>query len=311
MLPMLPAKGPWPHPYYELEDQYVNVAFEDTDGRSHTVPVRQKTTGEGPPLVLIHGLMTSSYSFRYVLEPLAKRYRLFVPDLVGAGASGAPLDLVYSLDNVARFITAYVKKVTKETPYVIGNSLGGLYTLNAILQEDDAGRPPLARRFVLAHSPGYPFFRTKLLNAGMKIGLARLTARVSHSFARTFVAKNVHYAREDMMSEEEVKEYGRIFQSLDGARVFAKILAESIDPADHNRVIAKLRDRKEAGKPFPCPVQVLYARKDPMVPPEFGPLYHADIPGSELVWMEGVSHFMHVDGPEATVAHWLEFDKKA
>ena len=49
------------------------------------VDVHVRTFGHGPPLVCIHGLMTSSYSFRYVLEPLGERFTVHVPDLVGAG----------------------------------------------------------------------------------------------------------------------------------------------------------------------------------------------------------------------------------
>src|SRR5215813_2061653 len=116
---MLPAKGPWEHPYYAIEDAFLNVTFTDTTGATRSVGVRHKVTGDGPPLVLVHGLMTSSYSFRYVLEPLGRRYRVFAPDLVGAGLSDKPLDFHYSVDNVARFITAYIRSVSKEPVYLI------------------------------------------------------------------------------------------------------------------------------------------------------------------------------------------------
>src|SRR5438105_159291 len=115
---MLPEQGP-PHPYYAIDDSFVEVSFTDGAGETRRVRVRQKRVGEGRPLVLVHGLMTSSYSWRYVLEPLAKRYEVFAPDLLGAGASDRPGDLVYSVDNVARFVAAYVRAVAKEPPYVV------------------------------------------------------------------------------------------------------------------------------------------------------------------------------------------------
>lgn len=302
---MLPEKGPWSHPYYAIDDSFVEVSFADAEGTHRRVHVRHKTTGDGPPIVLVHGLMTSSYSWRYVLEPLGRRYRVLAPDLVGAGASDKPLDMKYSVENVARFIVAYVRTVAREPVYLIGNSLGGLYSVRALLM---AGDDPIARRFVLMHSPGYPLVRTRLLKTLLSApalgpGLAELVARTAHRFPEAFVARNVHYARKDMMSREECAEYGRLFETLDGARVFARILAESLDPEEHARVIAELRRR-----PLDCPVKLLFARKDVMVPPEFGPMYHADMPGSELVWMEDASHFLHVDAPERTVAQIMEFD---
>src|SRR5689334_747771 len=108
---MLPATGPWPHPYYELPDAYVEVAFTDAEGTARRVRARHKTVGDGPPLVLVHGLMTSSYSWRYVIEKLARGYRVFTPDLVGSGKTDKPSDLVYSVENIARFLAAYVRAV--------------------------------------------------------------------------------------------------------------------------------------------------------------------------------------------------------
>lgn len=310
---MLPAKGPWEHPYYAIEDTFLNVTFTDTSGRTHSIGVRHKVTGDGdgPPLVLVHGLMTSSYSFRYVLEPLGRRYRVFVPDLVGAGLSDKPLDFTYSVENVARFLAAYIRSVSREPVYLVGNSLGALYALRALML--DGPRPPLARRFLLMHAPGYPLVRTRLLSTifatrGLGPAAAALVARSAHRFPRAFVAKNVHYARKDMMSEEECAEYGRLFETLDGSRVFAKILEESLDPEEHGRIIAELRARKASRETLACPIKVLYARKDVMVPPSFGPRFHADLPGSELVWMHDASHLLQVDAPERTVTEITKFD---
>ncbi|MEA2748936.1 MAG: hypothetical protein QOI41_3079 [Myxococcales bacterium] len=312
---MLPAKGPWPHPYYEVPDAFVEVAFDDEEGHARRVNVRHKTLGKGPPLVLVHGLMTSSYSWRYVMEPLAKHYRVLVPDLVGSGATDKPLDLVYSVANVARFLAAYVRSVTAEPVYLVGNSLGGLYAVRALLDGAAHGRH-LARRFVLMHAPGYPSARTRTLNVLLGapvLGgvLASMVASVSHRWPTTFVAKNVHYLRNDMMSQEEAAEYGGLFSTMDGARVFARILHQSVDPHEHAKIIGELRARVTRGEAFPCPTRILYARKDVMVPAEFGPLYHADIPGSELVWMDDASHFLQVDAPERTVEQITSFDPDA
>ena len=43
--------------------------------------------------------------------------------------------LVYSVANIARFLTAYVRQIAKEPVYLVGNSLGGLYSVRALLDE--------------------------------------------------------------------------------------------------------------------------------------------------------------------------------
>lgn len=304
---LLPDKGPWEHSYYDVPDTRLDVMFADDEGRERVVGIRHKVVGsshaEARTLVLVHGLMTSSYSWRYLLAPLAKHYRVFAPDLLGSGASDKPLDFEYSVANMARFLAAYVRTVAKEPVYLVGNSLGGLYAIRMLLDD-----PALARRFVMMHSPGYPLTRTAASSVlfGTPLlgnGARELIARVAHRYPKWFISKNVHYARKDMMSHEETTEYGRIFDTIDHARVFAKILAESLTAKEHAALIARLRKA-----PPQLPIELLWAREDVMVPPAFGHEYHRDLPGSKIVWFDDASHFMHVDEPEKVVAELLAFD---
>ena len=77
----LPERPRLPHPYGEAAKQEVVVE----SGAFGSVRTRVVTYGPetAPPLLLVHGLMTSSYSWRYLLEPLGSKYRLYVPDLPG------------------------------------------------------------------------------------------------------------------------------------------------------------------------------------------------------------------------------------
>jgi 2-hydroxymuconate-semialdehyde hydrolase/2-hydroxy-6-oxo-octa-2,4-dienoate hydrolase len=246
--------------------------------------------------------MTSSYSWRYVIGPLSERYRVYAPDLVGSGATDSPADLVYSVGNVARFVAAYVRQLAVEAPFLVGNSLGGLYCLKALLD-----KPELACRFVLSHAPGYPMPRLGAMHAMLAFpGAATATAWMFHRFADSIVARSVRYRRRDMMSREEVREYARPLRTLDGTRVFVRTLRESLDPAEHASIVAELRRTR----PFPCPVLLLFARLDALVPPEFGPRFARDIPGSTLHWIDRSSHFTQVDQPVRTVAEIVGFDRR-
>ena len=74
------------HPYASSEAR--TIALKSSHFGDVNVHVR--VFGSGPPLLRLHGLMTSSYSFRYVLEPLGAKFTLYVPDLIGAGRSDKP-----------------------------------------------------------------------------------------------------------------------------------------------------------------------------------------------------------------------------
>lgn len=294
----LPARGPWFHGYFETPSETLAVSFRDTAGRDWTVQTHHKVTGAGPPLILVHGLMTTSYSWRFVIAELARHYRVYVPDLVGAGETDKPTDLVYSVANVGRYLAAYVRAIGAAPAYVVGNSLGGLHSANAIFND-----PAIARRFILIHSPGYPSLRTRFAGPALKVvgwALPGLLRRMP----RFVVSRNVHYGRADMLSEEEVTEYAKLFATREGCRAFVRILKESLSLEEHGAFMAALR----AKRPFPVPALCLFSRKDVLVPPEFGPLWAADL-GAPLHWIEDASHFIHVDQPRKVVEEILAFDE--
>lgn len=135
------------HSYFDLESIEVTVKHPD---RKAGINIHCKISGNGSPLLLIHGLMTSGYSFRYIISELAKKYRVFVPDLPGAGRSQAPLDLSMSPESVAKFLNALVDTLQIEEPYIVGNSLGGYQALwFATLFPDQV------RKLVVIHAPGF------------------------------------------------------------------------------------------------------------------------------------------------------------
>jgi len=63
-------------------------------------------TGEGDPIVFLHGNPTSSYLWRNVIPPLAGEGRCLAPDLIGMGKSGKP-DIGYHFLDHARYLDAW------------------------------------------------------------------------------------------------------------------------------------------------------------------------------------------------------------
>ena len=237
--------------------------------------------------------MTSSYSFRYVLEPLGARYRVVVPDLPGCGRSECPDAARYSAPALARWVIELVDALGIRGCDAIGNSMGGYLCLRAVLDD-----PGVFSRLVDVHSPGIPeprLWALRVLTAipGVRAGLARFVRRDPRRWAH----RNVHYRDETLKSLEEAEEYGAPLGTPAGARAFTRYLAETLDPSDMGDFVRTLERRRDAGQAFPVPLLLLYSRQDPMVPPRVGEALSALLPGVPLVWLEGSSHFAHVDTP--------------
>jgi pimeloyl-ACP methyl ester carboxylesterase len=157
--------------------------------------------------------------------------------------------------------------------------------------------PGAMRRLVNLHSPGLPTPRMHALSAAFAIlpRPASVLGRLVRWNPERWVHKNVHYYDETLKSREEHREYARGLLDDGGIEAFAGNLSETLDASEMARFERNLR---ELGK-FPIPLQLVYAERDPMVPPSVGERLSTLLPDARFERLSAASHFAHVDAPEA------------
>lgn len=295
-IPALPTR---PHPYFEAPARAVTT----TSRGLGALRIHVREVGSGPPLLLIHGLMTTSYSWRYVIAPLSRHYRLVMPDLPGCGRSEAPPDGAYGPAALAGWIGDLQDALGIAGCAAIGNSMGGYLCLRHAL-----ARPGAFSRLVDIHSPAFPDGKLDLLAALLRApGTRALAAWLARRSPLRWAHRNVHYHDETLKSLEEAHEYGDPLATREGGRAFAAYLAETMAPGQMREFTRDLASRKGRGEAFPTPLLLLYAKRDPLVPPSNGERLSVLIPEAKLTWVAETSHFMHVDSPDRVVAEVLPF----
>src|SRR5881394_2219411 len=121
-------------------------AMEHIDIHGHTVGYR--LAGEGPAILLIHGLALSSATWKYVIPALAERHTVVAPDLLGHGESAKPRG-DYSLGAHASGIRDLLLGLNIARASVVGHSLGGGIAMQFAYQF-----PERCERLVLVSSGG-------------------------------------------------------------------------------------------------------------------------------------------------------------
>ena len=103
--------------------------------------MRYLSCGAGPPLLLIHGLLGYSFSWRLNLKALAQRRTVYAPDLVGAGFSERPAKLDCTLRANASRLARFLELLGVANCDVLGTSYGGAIAivLAAMLAEKEPG----------------------------------------------------------------------------------------------------------------------------------------------------------------------------
>ena len=83
-----------------------------------------RIAGKGPALLLVHGMAGSSETWRHVMPPLAERYTVLAPDLLGQGESDKPRG-DYSLGAHANTLRDLLDALVHKRATIVGQSLGG------------------------------------------------------------------------------------------------------------------------------------------------------------------------------------------
>jgi pimeloyl-ACP methyl ester carboxylesterase len=90
-----------------------------------------KTTGNGPTIILLHGIATSSASWNNLVPYLRNNFSCITIDLLGFGQSPKPNWYAYTPDEHVKNIQYTIKKLKLKEPYVlVGHSMGGLLALH-------------------------------------------------------------------------------------------------------------------------------------------------------------------------------------
>lgn len=117
----------------------------ELDGAVHV----EEYDGDGPTMLLVHGLGGSLLNWRAVAPGLARRQRVRAIDLRGHGRTAMPRDA--SLDENLALLARYIEREVGHSVTLMGNSMGGLLSLLLA-----SSRPDLVERLVLVN-PAMPW----------------------------------------------------------------------------------------------------------------------------------------------------------
>jgi pimeloyl-ACP methyl ester carboxylesterase len=260
---------------------------------------RVEGTGEGDPVLYLHGFPTSSFDLRHALPTLTKRRRVVVHDHLGFGLSEKPVDYSYSLLEQAEVAIGVWKALGIERGHVVAHDYG-----TSVATE-------LCARAVRGVLP-FRMSSVTFCNGSMLLELARLrvTQRllrhqtIGPLFARlasyrTFRAQMRRIlARPDSVSERELELHWWLISS-GGGRLRLPRISTYLDERVRfrERWIGSLGQLSAVG----VPVRVVWARRDPIAVASIAERV-AQMAGTTPRWLEDLGHYPMLEAPE----RWAE-----
>jgi pimeloyl-ACP methyl ester carboxylesterase len=249
-----------------------------------------------PPLVLVHGFLTWSLTWRHLHPVLAETHRVVMVDLPGCGRSPGPRRRQWTATHACRLLAALFDAMELDAPTLVGSQLGG--SLAAWFTVEHPGR---VRRLVVMAAG-------VLGETTSNLALYRTLAApiVGPLFARAFphrpFARRWAWAhgRQHPPDPEVVAEYHRHLRERGAVMArFGLGVRHSYGPS-FDALAGPLRA-------VAVPTLLIYGAEDRLVPPTTGRRFAELVPHARLVLLPGCGDFPQEEAPAAVLSALSDF----
>lgn len=235
--------------------------------------------GSGPVVVLVHGLGSRKEDWLPVLEPLAKKYRLLVPDQIGFGKSEKPL-LDYSVQTYVDFLNEFLRQLKVEKTSLVGESLGGWISALYAVELGEGAHLTAVEKLVLVDA------------AGLKQDAAIPNLNPSSLATMRGVMEAVFYDT-SWLNEDALRKIFTDKLSVHDSYTVRSFLG--------NPMIATERVDDRLAK-IKIPTLVVWGKQDKLIPVAMGERYTGGIAGAKLVSFDKCGHVPPIEKTEEFVA---------
>ncbi len=248
------------------------------------IEVAHKITGNGPPLILIHGIGARKTAFDRLTEALADRFTVVAFDLRGHGDSPLPT-VPFGLDDLVDDLEALHDRLVLGPAHVAGHSLGGM-----IGPAYARRRPDRVRSLGLWSTAA---FRTAEDSARVRAVVARMRAEGIGPTLDTLTAR--WFTDAFAAARPEVIAWRKAQVTATPAEVFLTVF----DIYAATEMAPWLAEVK-------VPAQVITGEMDGGCPPRLNARI-ADALGAELVVLPALRHAILIEDTPAVAPHVRRF----
>jgi pimeloyl-ACP methyl ester carboxylesterase len=230
--------------------------------------------GQGPVVILLHGLGSNAGIWANNIAPLAAHYHVYAPDQIGFGHSDKPL-LDYKIQTFVEFLQGFMESQNIGKAALVGNSLGGW-----IAADFTAQHPDLVSNLVLVNS------------AGLRFGQGPIPDLNPSSLAGMRLVLELIFYNKQMVTDELVRyAFMNHLKDNDGYTIQRTLAGFARDQFEESKLAA-----------IHTPTLIIWGRNDELIPLAKGEQFHQGIAGSKLAVIDQCGHVPELEKP-------AEFDR--
>lgn len=243
--------------------------------------INYEVSGEGKPVVLVHGWLTNLDTMKPLQNHLSKNFKVYNLDVIGFGKSDLP-KAPLTTEDFANFLNDFLNALNIENPILIGHSNGGRMIINL------AGRNlRKINKIVLIDSAGIvPKRKPKYY---IRVYTYKTLKNITKIFPKTEMFNNI---RERMLGKFGSSDY------KNSPEVLRKTMSIIVN-----------EDQKSIMPNIKVPTLIIWGEKDTATPLEDAKTMEKLIPDSGLVVYPGRTHFAYLEELRSVLVVLDEFLK--
>ncbi len=265
----------------------------------HGHEVAYRRGGQGPVLLLLHGIAGSSGTWIPAMRLLQHDHTVLAPDFIGHGKSAKPLG-DYSLGNHASAMRDLLELLGIDRVTVVGQSFGGGVAMQFAYQF-----PERCERLVLVDAGGLGREVSWMLRAMTLPAAEYVMPIIFPAFARSWGDSVSRFLRDRGIRHDRAAEMWRSYRSLtdpEKRQAFVRTMRAVIDPRGQT---VSAGDRLYLTAHMPT--LIVWGDQDKIIPVVHAHEAHEAIPNSRLELLEGVGHFPQAEDPVRFVRILVDF----
>ncbi|MBD2481438.1 alpha/beta fold hydrolase [Planktothrix sp. FACHB-1365] len=256
-----------------------------------TIYIHQGTGGT--PILLIHGFDSSSFEYRRLLPLLATEQETWSLDILGFGFTERGAEFQFKRSEIMTHLYSFWETLINQPVILVGASMGGAVALDFALWY-----PAAVKSIVLLDS------------AGMKPG----------PVMGKFLLPPFDYLATEFLRNPKVRQaisesayFDKSFASLD-AQLCAALHLEAMG---WNQALIRFSKTGGYGKfgkelnDIQQPTLILWGDNDKILGTADAYKFEKAIPHSQLIWIKNSGHVPHLEQPQITAQHILDFARKS
>lgn len=257
----------------------VSLSYADVNG----VRIRYLDKGNGPLLLLIHGLGATHADWQKQIDFFARVFRVIAPDLRGHGDSQGQGP--FNIDRLATDLSLLLDHLQIGPLFVMGHSMGGAVAMQLALF-----KPERVKKLVLADT--LPSFVPNTWHKHLLLWTRRIALRL---YGTEVMARRMAQQQFPKPEQESLREMMVVHSLLTTKSVYLALL----------KALSKwtVADRLNW---FVMPVFVVAGDND-YFPPEEAQLFADSLPDGRCRIVEGANHYLPLDKPEDFNRITMEF----